>query len=154
MNWSKVVVILVVVCIIIAGLWLISNPQKIEGFGIFLMENDELVISEKEIVVYNGSSHEIILTEKGTKRIEDLSPRVPLDGTRFVLRIKGENIYGGWFWSPISSMACSEVVLQTIVTHNTIKIEAGYPHSAFQGEDPRNNPKIFNYFMSVGKLAD
>lgn len=154
MNRVKVVVVLVVVCITIAGLWLISKPQKTEGFGIFLIENDELVISEKEIVVYNGSSHEIKLTEEGTKRIEDLSPRLLLDGTRFVLRIKGEDIYQGWFWSPISSLPCSEVVIQTLVRDNTLQIEAGYPHSYFQGEDPRSNSQVFNYFASIAKLAD
>ena len=131
-----------------------ASPEKTGEFGIFLVENDELVISEREIIVYNGSSHEIILTEEGTKRIEDLSSSVPLDGTRFVLRIKGEDIYGGLFWSPISSLPCSEVVIQTLVRDNTIQIEAGYPHSDFQGEDPRGNSKVFNYFMSVEKLAD
>ena len=130
------------------------NPEKIGEFGIFLVENDELVISERDIIVSNGSSHEIIFTEEGTKRIEDLSSSVPLDGTRFVLRMKGEDIYGGWFWSPISSLPCSEVVIQTLVRDNTIQIEAGYPHSDFQAEDPRSNSKVFNYFMSVGKLAD
>ena len=153
-NWAKVVVVLVVVCITAAGWWLISGPHQTEGFGIFLVDKNELVISDREIIVYNGSSHEIILTEKGTTKIENLSSRVSLDGIAFVLRIKGENIYGGMFWSPISSLPCSEVVIQTLVRNNSIQIAAGYPHSAFQGEDPRNNSTIFNYFKSVGKLAN
>ena len=131
-----------------------ASPEKTKEFAIFLAENDELVISEREIILYNGSSHEIMLTEQGTKKIKDLSSSVPLNGTRFVLRVKGEEIYWGWFWSPISSLPCSEVVIQTLVRDNTIQIAAGYPHSYFQGEDHRNSSKIFNYFISVGKLVD
>jgi len=125
-----------------------------EGFGIYLLDHDELVISDGDIISYNGSSHEIRLTEAGAEKMEQLSMRVPLNGTRFVMKIKGEDVYDGWFWSPISSLPCSGIVIETLVRNNTIQIEAGYPPSYFQGEDPRSNPKVFSYFQSIGKLID
>lgn len=127
---------------------------KTDGFGIFLKDNNEFVISEKDIIAYNRSSHEIILTDEGIGRIENLSLSVPMDGIPFVLRVNGEDLYWGWFWSPASSIPCSEVVLQTFVRDNTIQIVTGYPESHFQGEDPRNNPTVLNYFASIGKLVD
>ena len=156
MSRLKVYAALIVVCTAaVAGWWLMSyGPQAGEGFGIYLLDSDELILSDGDIITYDGGSHEITLSEGGIGKIEELSSRVPLNGTRFVLRIKGEDIYEGWFWSPISSLPCSGIVIETLVRNNTIKIEAGYPSSHFQGEDPRNNPRVFDYFMSVGKLAD
>jgi len=133
---------------------LYSPFQMNEEFGIYLVDHDELVISDGDIIYYNGSSHEIRLTEEGAQKIEELSMRVPLNGTRFVMKIKGEDIYDGWFWSPISSLSCSGIVIETLVRNNTIRIETGYPSSYFQGEDPRSNPKIFDHFQSIGKLVD
>jgi len=132
----------------------IHTEPKTQGFGIFLKENDQLVISQNHIIVYNSSSYEIILTDEGTKRIENQSLSVPTDGTPIVLRINNNDIYHGWFWSPTSSLSSSEVIIQTLVIDKTIQIALGYPQSHFQGEDPRNNSTLLNYFKSIGKLAD
>lgn len=103
---------------------------------------------------YKKTSHEIKLTEEGAEKIEQLSLKVPLNGTKFMIKVNGEEIYGGWFWSPISSIPCSGVVIMTLVRNETIKIETGYPSSHFHGEDPRNNLTVFNHFQAVGKLVD
>jgi len=156
MSRIKICIVLMAICVALACWWLIlySPFQMNEEFGIYLVDHDELVISDGDIIYYNGSSHEIRLTEEGAQKIEELSMRVPLNGTRFVMKIKGEDIYDGWFWSPISSLSCSGIVIETLVRNNTIRIETGYPSSYFQGEDPRSNPKIFDHFQSIGKLVD
>ena len=156
MSRPRIYIALIAICVALASWWLMfySQFQMNKGFGLYLLDHDELVISDGDIIYYNGSSHEIKLTEAGAKEIEKLSMRVPLNGTRFVMRIKGEDVYDGCFWSPISSLPCSGVVIETLVRNNTIRIEAGYPPSYFQGEDPRSNPEVFSYFQSVGKLVD
>ena len=156
MNRLRAYVVLIAVFAAFASWWLMlySQPQMNGGFGIYLLDDDELVISDGDIIAYNKSSHEIKLTEEGTRKIEELSLRVPLNGTRFVMKIKDEDVYDGWFWSPISSLPCSGIVIETLVRNNTIRIEAGYPSSHFQGEDPRSNLEVLSYFMSVGKLVD
>lgn len=123
-----------------------------EEFGIYLLESDELVISEQEIIYYNKTSHEIKLTDTGVEKIEDL--QVPVNGADFVIKVEGEEIYRGAFWSPISSLSYNGFVIETLVTDNSIKIVVGYPSSQFQGEDARENTKIFNYLEKVGKLTD
>ena len=152
----KMYVVLMAICVALAGwlLMLYSPFQMNEEFGVYLEDDDELVISDGDVVYYNGSSHEVRLTEAGARKIEELGMRVPLNGTRFVMKIKGEDIYDGWFWSPISSLPCSGIVIETLVRNNTIRIETGYPSSYFQGEDPRSNPKILDHFQSIGKLVD
>ena len=152
-RW-KVVSAAIVVLVVVAGSYLLlSFLRPLEGgFGIYLLGSGELVISDREIVSYNKTSHEIELTEAGVAKIEGL--QVPVNGTGFVVKVEGEEIYRGAFWTPISSLPYNGVVIETVVTDDSVKIEAGYPSSQFQGEDPRDNPKIFDYLSRLGKLTD
>jgi len=124
-----------------------------ESFGIYLLENYELVISDEDIVWYNQTSHEVKLAKGGVEKIEAL--HVSLYGSPFVVKVNGEEIYNGSFVTPISSIPIppSEVVIETLVQDNIIKIQRGYPASQFGDQDSRNNPKIFGHFQRIGKLA-
>jgi hypothetical protein len=149
---ASVVVILTFIGISVAGCFLLSNQFQ-GSFGIYLLENNKLVISEEDIVWYNRTSHEIKLTELGVKKIEGL--QVSVYGSPFVIKINGEKIYNGSFVTPISPISSppSEVVIVTLVQNNVINIQMGYPPSQFEAEDPRNNPKIFDYFQNIKKLV-
>ncbi len=149
---ALLVIILTFIGISVAAWFLISHQFQ-GSFGIYLLENNKLVISEEDIVWYNRTSHEIRLTELGVKKIEDL--QVSLYGSPFVVKINGETIYNGYFVTPISSISVppSEVVIETLVQNNIMKIQMGYPPSEFGGEDPRNKPKIFDYFLNIKKIV-
>jgi len=154
MSRLKVAFAAIVILLVISGAYLLLSvlrPSE-EGFGIYLLESGELVISDMEIISYNKTSHEIELTDAGVAKIESIE--VPMNGTGFVVKVGGEEVYRGAFWSPISSFSYHGVVIETLVTNNSVKIEAGYPPSQFQGEDPRDNPKVFDYLRRVGKLTD
>jgi hypothetical protein len=135
----------------VAGYFLLSHQLQ-GSFGIYLSENNKLVISDEDIVWYSRATHEIRLTELGAEKIEGL--HVSVYGDPFVVKIGGEKIYNGLFVIPLSSVGQqpSEAVIETLVQNNTIKIQMGYPPSQFGAEDPRNNPKIFDYFQSIKKL--
>ena len=70
MNRLRVYVVLIAVFAAFASWWLMlySQPQMNGGFGIYLLDDDELVISDGDIIAYNKSSHEIKLTEEGTRK--------------------------------------------------------------------------------------
>jgi hypothetical protein len=150
------VLIVAFLAIAIGGWWMLYNAIQVstEDFGIYLLETNEVIVTGENILSYKKTFHEVVLTEKGANNIEKLGLKVPLNGTKFVIKINGKEIYDGWFWSPISSIPCSGIVIETLIRNNTLKIETGYPSSHFQGEDPRNNPDVFNYFQAVGKLVD
>jgi len=154
MSRWKVIFATIVVLLVITGTYLLLSfmTPSVDGFGIYLLESGELVISDLEIVSYNKTSHEIKLTDAGVEKIEGL--QMPLNGAGFVIKVEGEEIYCGAFWSPISSLPYHGVVIEILVINNSVKIDAGYPSSQFQGEDPRDNPKVFDYLEKVGKLID
>ena len=58
-------VILFVGFSIVIGWFILNNQLQVSKakFGIYLSENDELVISDKDIIWYNLTSHEIKLDE-------------------------------------------------------------------------------------------
>ena len=152
LKYAAIGSVIAIVSFAVTG-YLLSSHQLQGGFGIYLTENNTLAISDEDIVWYNRTSHEIKLTEEGVKKIEGL--QVSLYGSPFVTEISGEKIYSGYFVTPISSISQppSEVVIETLVQNNTIKIQIGYPPSQFAAEDPRNNPKIFDHFQNIKKLV-
>lgn len=147
-------VILFVVIVVIGGLFYLSNRSNIseERLGIYLLENNQLAISENDIISYNKTFHGIKLTEEGVKKIKALE--VPVSGKPFVIKLNGKEIYKGSFWTSLSSLSYSGIVINiSMIQNNILKIEKGYPTSEFfEGIDPRNNSEIFNYFQKNGKL--
>jgi len=142
--------------ILVTTVWFITSNQFVvsnEQFGIYLLENDELVISDKDIISYNRTSHEIKLNQEGIAKIRTLD----LCRKPFVMRLNGRTIYSGSFWSDIFSFPYSGIVITDIlaVQHgstDTIRIEPCYPPQFCECVDPRNNHELFNYFERVGKL--
>ena len=84
--------------IITIGVWCILHNVSIistGGFGIYLLDTDEVVVSDEDIVYYTKASHEVKLTEEGAKKIEKLSLTVPLNGTKFMIKINGKRFMAG-----------------------------------------------------------
>lgn len=135
-----------------SGLFLLS--QEPQGrFGIYLSQNNQLVITDEDVVWYNKSSHEMKLTEEGLGKLEALT--VSVYGTPFVIKLNGKEVYHGSFWTPMSSVSCNGIVIEIFRDQNTIvEIQRGYPSSEFfVGTDPRNNSEMLRYFREMGKLT-
>jgi hypothetical protein len=155
---KKSIFALLAVCLLLTGIaaavLFFSSQTPQERFGIYLSQSNQLVISDKDIVCYNQSSHEMTLTEEGIGKLDALT--VPVRGTPFVVRLNGKEVYNGSFWTPISSISCDGIVVEVFRDHNAIvKIQRGYPSSDFAspGADPRNSPEIMGYFQKIGKLT-
>lgn len=123
-----------------------------ERLGIYLLENNEQVISDEEVVWYDKARHEIKLTGEAAKKISALE--VPVEGSPFVIKIGGEEIYNGSFWVTFSSLSCSGVVIDTLrIQNDIISLDLGYPSSGFfDGADPRDDQRILDHFQKLGKL--
>jgi len=162
MNRTIVLVLVVILIWVVAitGLFVLSyQGQGHKGFGVYLSENDELVISDKDIMFYNWTSHHIRLNREAIERIKGIDFFKKLYHKPFVVMLDGREIYNGSFWSDMDSMSYSGVaILDILAVQNNmmdiLRIEPCYPSVQFcKGADPRNNSEIFGYFQSIGKLV-
>ena len=155
---TKVWVGILFLSIVIIGGWFILNDLYLSSsgeFGLYLVENGELIVSDRDILSYNKTNHEIKLTKGGVERFQGLD----LYQRTFVIKLKGEEMYEGAFWSYLSSRVYEGVVILDIIliqddVTDSLTIEPWYPPGLFYGaEDPRLNTEIFNYFQKIGKLT-
>jgi hypothetical protein len=144
-----------------------------EGFAIYLTKGDvpvsemekpshvEIadapVISGDDIIAYYWDTHEIQLTAASYERVMGL--KVPVNGKSFVVCVDKEPVYWGAFWTPVSSISFSGIVINVMpnfaiaTPDNTIKLELGYPGPDFsQGGDRRINPLVKAALEKAGKL--
>jgi len=140
-----------------AGWYYFLNVQPAVSdseFGIYLLKNDELIISDEDIIWYYKNSHEIELTDEALRKIQALE--VGVCGEPFVIKLGDKEIYNGSFWNPISSVPYAGIVIEIhfYSNDNIIELRKGYPPSSFQGIDPRGDPRIFDHFQRIGKLKE
>lgn len=112
----------------------------------------EVALSMEGLVAYDPATHEIRLTPEASARLAALTP--PTTGLPFVVCVGGAVVYRGAFWAGYSSQSYSGVVIDpTLAGQGGVRIELGYPtRDAFQGEDPRADPRILQALERAGKL--
>jgi hypothetical protein len=116
------------------------------------------IISTADILVYDWDNHRIELKEEAYDALNEiLSANLPISGRPFVIISEGERIYAGAFWSTLSSMSFDGVTIIQPVNPDgqQIQITLGYPSEMFfEGEDPRDDPRVWNALKEAGLLAD
>ena len=136
-----------------------------ESFGIFLIDTDELVLSDEHIKAYHSETHEIELNQKGIEKWNsymtyETIPQLAqtLYTKKFVTRVGNKEAYRGTFWSMASSaipegIIISETLFKLDATHNTIQLKLSLiePQGS-DSEDPRNDAKVLNFFEERGIL--
>ena len=135
------------------------------GFRIVLDDTGEVVLTDEHISSYDWQSHTIELTEKGKERWNSFHtfgsiPKLSesLFNREFVATLDGKELYRGKFYSGLSSMSYSGIViLDAMFTldnrYSTISIDYGYPPEELgAGEDPRNNPELYKFLETKGLL--
>jgi len=153
----------------------IPNQIKGEGLYIYLVEveytsdlsyqcfdienvsiYENPIISYNDIISYDTTSHILKLTYSRDS-LKSKVGQISVYGKAFLVTLDSLKLYGGWFWSPISSIPCRWVVIEPdclfdSLKINEIRIKLGYPNEDyFNGEDPRNNSEIFNRLIVDGK---
>jgi hypothetical protein len=144
------------------------------GFGIYLADTGELVLSEQHIKAYRRNIHLTVAGEDthaielNAEGIEKWNSYMTYEGTPklkdtlykrdFVVKVEGKEIYGGKFYSGLSSATYDGVIiLDTIMKldeeHNRIFITNGYfEKPPASEEDPRNDPAVIDFLDKQGLL--
>ncbi|MCJ7521273.1 MAG: hypothetical protein MUP21_03545 [Dehalococcoidia bacterium] len=133
------------------------------GFGIFLVDSGELVLSEQHIKIYHKETHEIELNEDGIEKWNSYMtyttiPRLAetLCGEDFLIMVEGTEAYRGRFSSyVVSTIPPGVTIVDTLFKldseHNTIWIVIEWLPVSPE-EDTRNNPDIFSFLEEQGLL--
>ena len=77
--------------------------QSETGFRLVFVENNDVLISDSDILSYNWTSQEIALSEGSSERLIQMGDSLYSFAAGFVIRIDGEEVYRGVFRSPIMS---------------------------------------------------
>lgn len=135
----------------------ISDPRQVdrsELADIALEENP--LITEADVISYNPETHQMELAEEAYARVISLfSLPVDVDGLPFVVVVDDEPIYSGAFYTPVSSLSYSGVVIMQPLGEKarTLSFGLGYPGAdLFEGKDPRSDSRIINRLGMVNKL--
>jgi len=119
------------------------------------LENEPL-ISGEDIISYQPANHIIELTPAAYRRFQGAFPRpVKVAGIPFVVCVGSQRIYAGALWTPASSISYDGVIiLQPFDSDGrTIQLSLGYPGpDAFEGSDPRSDPRIIKALERGQKL--
>ena len=160
---KKTSILLITTLFLLISLLLSCDGGEDVGFGIFLVDSGELVLSEQHIKVYHKDTHEIELNEDGIEKWNSYMtyttiPRLAetLCGEDFLIMVEGTEAYRGRFSSyVVSTIPPGVTIVDTLFKldseHNSIRIDIGYPPFP-PGEDPRNNPDIFGFLEEQGLL--
>ena len=139
------------------------------SLGIYIVDNGGLFLSDQDMSAYIQASHKIVLNKSGITKWNSYiaynnsyDPPIPVLGElyqkNFAIKIDNNEIYGGKFWSSVSSLSYDGVVILDMLfpcdsIKDTITIAYGYPTSSYAtANDPRNNPEIFNFLSQKGLL--
>ena len=132
----------------------------VNGFNAFdasKMELNDLELENKPILVsnqiseYNWYSHEFKLKNNRLEKV--LAKKVPLSGKPFVVVARGERIYVGAFWTPLSSLYYPDIptISSLWITESdvrTYKIE-------YRGkDDKRGDTRIYQALKSANILNE
>jgi hypothetical protein len=108
------------------------------GFGIYLADSGEMVLSLEQIKAYHSLDYSLELTPQGIEKWNSFqtSTTVPklsqsLYQRDFILKIDGKEVCRGQFYSLVSSASYNGVVIMDSVMklegeRNAIKIDFGY----------------------------
>ena len=133
-------------------------------FGIYLVQNGELVLSDRHIEKYRWDTHTIELNDEGIlqwnsfityKDIPKLADT--LFKKDFTMKVHDKEVYSGKFYSMLSSSSYDGVIILDAITkldrkRNTVEIDYGYGPEINSPDDPRNNLDLYDCLKEANLL--
>ncbi|MCW4004997.1 MAG: hypothetical protein NWF04_00150 [Candidatus Bathyarchaeota archaeon] len=148
--------VLLVAVVALAGLWAsrgawLSSSEG--GFKLAFLEDNSVLVSDTDILSFNATSQEVILTDQASQRLtqmgEDLYRSVG------VVKIDGEEIYQGLFRTASMSLIPppSKVTIffpSDLTDNHAVRLYHTFEPSSGMQEQ---NAKVIQYFKETNKLT-
>lgn len=160
--------------LLLAGGCASKQPDSSAGMAIYLtagglngaqMEQTDLskiklqsqpIIAAGDILSYDARTHEIALSDAAMQRLVAL--KVPMNGLGFVVTVDGWPVYGGAFWSYLSSLMYEGVTIMVPpldADNFPVRIGGTYPDAnQAPPNDPRADPRVLDALRQTGVLKE
>jgi hypothetical protein len=155
----SIALILSILLLVVVLFWSSMDLSLKEGFSLIFLEDDVLLISDVDVVSYNVTSQEIVITEIASERLLGMGDDL-YSYTGFVIRIDNEEVYQGVFRSAVMSaipgspkicILFPSMILQLGI-ENSNAIRLFYPRFVPSSDFSEANNKLYDYFAKNGKL--
>jgi hypothetical protein len=166
---KRILPLLTIVLLLLLVLFPSACAKSDGGFGIYLADSGEQVISLEHIKAYHSLDCSLELTAQGIGRRNSFQtytaePKLTqgLYQRDFIIKINGEELCRGQFYSLVSSATYNGVViLDSIIKldseHNTIKLNfgypSGYPSSTSSSDEARITSELESFFSAKHLLV-
>lgn len=153
--------LLLVVLASISALWFFSSyvmqPSE-AGFRICSIENNALLISDADVLSFNWTSQEMVITTEASERLTKIGDLYSFTG--FVIKIDGEEIYRCIFREYTMSAIPASPKISILFPSASFPFESVnygairmfFPSFQPPSDQPANNAKILSYFEKINKL--
>jgi hypothetical protein len=129
------------------------------GFRIYSIENNALLISDADVLLYNWTAQEMAITTEGSGRLTEMGGLYSRTGG-FVIKIDGEEIYRYVFrtydMSAIPASPRISILYPSAFfpfeSVNYGAIQMFFPSFQSPSDQSENSVKILNYFEKINKL--
>lgn len=139
-----------------------DNTSEPEKFAVYLVDSRETIFSEDDIALYDASTQTFTFTPEGAKKMKRYQPSLQIDTglykKAFVVKLGSEEIYKGKFWTGLSSLSESGIVMLDVAMvgpdYNTLTVSGGYPAAEFEEDNGKsiNDPRLIEHFKKITKL--
>lgn len=147
-----------------AGLWIYTiymMQQSEAGFRLVFLENNDVLISDSDVLSYNWTSQEITLSDGSSERLIQMGDSLYSFTAGFVIRIDGEEVYRGVFRSPIMSAIPAppkiSIMFPNVVfpssTPDDHAMRMFYPSFQPPNDQPEQNAILAEYFGGANRLT-
>lgn len=132
-----------------------TTPDK---FAVYLSDTNAQVFSEDDLLSYNSSNGIFTFTKEGADKMKSFQTSSYIDAglyqKSFVAKLGDEEIYSGKFWTNLSSMSESGIVMTDVVfvnpEYNTLTVSSGYPSGL--NNEQINDARLIQHFKKIDKL--
>jgi len=130
-----------------------------EGFKVYFLQNNVLLISDADILSYNWTIQEITITSEASERLKEMGEDL-YSFTGFVIKINGEEIYRGTFRKVTMSALPGSPSISILYPSSFLPFESTnyeairmfWPSFEPPSDQPAENERLLQYFEETGKL--
>ena len=139
---------------------LVRQPSE-EGFRLVFLQDNELLISDADVLSYNWTSQEVAITVAASERLMAMGDDLYSFSGGFVISIDGEEVYRGIFrmavHSAIPESPKISIMFPSMLFPSNIEncgaVRMFYPFFEPPSNQPEANARLFQHFEASGKLT-